>query len=46
MQLIEVKDKKSRKLFHRVPHLIYRNDPNWACPLEGMVEDTFNPKKN
>jgi len=46
MLLIEVNDKKSKKLFHQVPHLIYKNDPNWACPLEGMIEETFNPGKN
>lgn len=46
MQLIEVTDKPSRKLFHQVPHLIYKNDPNWACPLQGMVEDIFTPAKN
>ena len=46
MQLIEVTDKKTQKLFHKVPHFIYRNDPNWACPLEGMVENVFDPKKN
>lgn len=46
MQLREVTDKQSKKLFHKVPHLIYRDDKNWAAPLEGMVEDIFNPKKN
>ena len=46
MQLIEVTDKKSRKLFHKVPHLIYKGDPNWACQPEMMVEDIFNPEKN
>ncbi len=46
MQLIEVTDKKSRQLFHQVPHLIYKNDPNWACPLEKMVEDIFTPGAN
>ena len=46
MQLIEVTDKKSKKLFHKIPHLIYRDDPNWACPLEGMVENIFDPQKN
>lgn len=46
MQLIEVTDKKTRKLFHKVPHLIYKDDPNWACPLEGMVENVFDPQKN
>ncbi|MBT3384291.1 MAG: GNAT family N-acetyltransferase [Prolixibacteraceae bacterium] len=46
MQLIEVNNKKIRKQFHQVPHLIYKNDPNWACPLEKMVEDTFTPGRN
>ena len=46
MQLIEVTDQKTRKLFHKVPHIIYRNDPNWICPLNLMVENVFNPDKN
>lgn len=46
MQLTEVTDKKTKKLFHKVPHLIYEGDPNWACPLEGMVESVFDPEKN
>jgi hypothetical protein len=46
MQLIEVTDKQTRNLFHKVPHLIYKDDPDWACPLEGMIENTFTPGKN
>jgi hypothetical protein len=46
MRLAEVNDNLTRKLFHKVPQLIYRNDPNWACPLEIMVDNTFNPEKN
>ncbi len=46
MQLIKVTDKKTTKLFHKVPHLIYKGDQNWAAPLEGMVENTFDPDKN
>ncbi len=46
MTLLEVTDKKTGKLFHKLPHLIYKGDPNWACPLEGMVDDAFNPQKN
>jgi hypothetical protein len=46
MQLIEVTDKKTQKLFHKVPHPIYKGDKNWACPLEGMVENVFDPAKN
>ncbi len=46
MQIIKVTDNQSRKLFHKVPHLIYRNDKNWAPPLEVMIENTFSPEKN
>jgi len=46
MQLLEVTDKHTRKLFHKVPYLIYKNDKNWAAPLQGMVEGIFDPKKN
>ncbi len=46
MQIIEVTDKKTWKLFHKVPHLIYKNDPDWICPLEKDVQNVFRPKKN
>jgi len=46
MQIIEVTDKATRRQFHALPHTIYKDDPNWACPLELMVENTFNPAKN
>lgn len=46
MQIIEVTDKNSRKQFHKLPHLIYKGDPNWSCPLEIMVENVFTPEKN
>lgn len=46
MQLLEVVDKKTKKQFHQVPHIIYKNDSNWAAPLQGMVEGIFDPKKN
>lgn len=46
MKITEVNNKKTRNQFHKVPHIIYKNDPNFACPLEGMVEDIFNPDKN
>jgi hypothetical protein len=46
MQIIEVNDKKTQRAFHRVPHLIYRNDPVWVCQLESEVEDIFSPREN
>jgi len=44
--IIEVKDKKGWKLFHQVPHVVYKDDPKWICPLESDIEGIFNPKKN
>lgn len=46
MPFLEVQDKATWRLFHRVPHVVYRNDPNWICPLEADVEAVFDPKKN
>ncbi len=46
MLLTEVTNKTTRKKFHQVPHFIYKNDPNWVCPLEIMVENIFDPGKN
>lgn len=46
MQLQTVNNSETKKLFHKLPHLIYKNDKNWAAPLQGMVENTFSPEKN
>ena len=36
----------SLKAFHRVPHLIYKDDSSYVFPLEEDIEFVFNPKKN
>lgn len=46
MQIIEVKNKADWKLFHALPHRIYKGDPNWICPIEGDIETVFSPDKN
>lgn len=46
MKLIEVKSNRSKKLFHKLPRLLYKKDPNFACPLTKMVEDIFDINKN
>lgn len=46
MKLIEVNSSKSRRLFHELPRLLYRDDPNYACQLTPMVEENFDPAKN
>ncbi len=46
MRLVEVKDQKSANQFLKVPFLIYKEDPNWICPLFNDIESVFNPSKN
>jgi hypothetical protein len=46
MQIIQVNDAKTRKEFLQVPHLIYKNDKNWICPLDQDIEQIFDPQKN
>lgn len=46
MRLVEVKDKVSTDQFLKVPFLIYKDDPNWICPLMNDIEAVFNPSKN
>ncbi|WP_159521960.1 GNAT family N-acetyltransferase [Sunxiuqinia indica] len=46
MQLQKVNNSDTIKLFHKLPHLIYKGDKNWAAPIQGMVENTFDPAKN
>ena len=46
MQIFQVADKKTINEFHKLPHIIYKNDIYWVGPLHGMLEDIFNPKKN
>ena len=46
MKLIEVNDEKTREEFLSVPKILYRDDPNWICPLDMEIENTFNPLKN
>lgn len=46
MKLITVDSKRSKKLFNKLPRIIYKNDPNFACPLTRMVEETFDNRKN
>ncbi|MFW5780946.1 MAG: GNAT family N-acetyltransferase [Bacteroidota bacterium] len=46
MQVIEVLDKKTKKDFHQVPKVLYKNDPWWVCPLDSEIEGKFNPDQN
>ncbi len=45
-RLISVDDKRSRNLFHDVMRMIYKNDKNFVCPPDDMIEGIFTPSKN
>lgn len=46
MQLIEVKDNKTKKEFLKLPLKLYKNEKKWIRPLNKDIEDVFNPKTN
>lgn len=46
MQVIEVKDSNSRKLFLDITDVIYENDPNWIRPLDQSIEQVFDENLN
>lgn len=46
MKLVEVTDKTTRQEFLEVPKILYKNDPNWTCPLDMEIENIFNPDRN
>ncbi len=46
MQHIEVKDKQTIREFLNFPKNLYKDDPNWVCPLDNSIEAVFNPKQN
>jgi hypothetical protein len=46
MTITEVDDKNTRNAFLDTARSIYRNDPNWICPLDNDVEAVFDPKRN
>jgi hypothetical protein len=46
MQLVEVKDKKTKCQFLDLPKRLYRGDNNWTCLLDAEIEAIFNPKIN
>jgi GNAT superfamily N-acetyltransferase len=46
MDLIEIKDKRTRKEFLDIARLIYKDDENWVCPLDTDIEGVFDPDQN
>lgn len=46
MTIIEVQSRRGWKLFHAIPHRIFRDNRVWICPLESDIEKIFNPATN
>lgn len=46
MELLEINDKKSARIFLEVPLHIYSSDQNFIRPLDKDINDVFDPKKN
>nr|WP_321407269.1 GNAT family N-acetyltransferase [uncultured Carboxylicivirga sp.] len=46
MKIFEVKDKISNKQFLDVVEIIYKNDSAYVRPLDGMIEEIFDPTQN
>ena len=45
-RLIEVVDKHTAGRFLEAARFLYRNDSNFICPLDSMIESVFDLKKN
>ena len=46
MRIIEVVGKSLERQFLELPFSIYKNDPNWICPLLNDIDAVFDPSKN
>jgi hypothetical protein len=46
MRALPVENKKMVEEFHRVPEIIYANDPNYIAHLRQDIEKIFDPKTN
>ncbi|RFZ90821.1 GNAT family N-acetyltransferase [Mucilaginibacter conchicola] len=46
MNITQVKSKADKTAFLDVARIIYKNDPNWVCPLDNDVEAVFDPARN
>ena len=46
MRVVEVDNTKVREEFIKVPHLLYKDDPNWISPLHDDIAAVFDPGRN
>ena len=45
-RIISVDDRRTRSLFHKVIRTVYKNDRNFICPPDKLIEDIFTPGQN
>jgi hypothetical protein len=46
MKITDVNNRRTRKAFHEVARIIYKDDDTWVCPLDKEIESIFEPGKN
>jgi hypothetical protein len=46
MKVEEVKSPTAAKEFIDLPKKLYKNDPNWVCPLDNDIKAIFDPSLN
>ena len=46
MKLIEVRDRRTEKMFLDTARVIYKNDRIWVCPFDNDLRAVFDPDKN
>ena len=46
MQIKEIQSAAEKKAFLDVARFVYKNDPQWVCPLDNDIESVFDPKRN
>jgi len=46
MTITEVKNAQDQKDFLDTARIIYKDDPNWICPLDQDIEAVFDPNTN
>jgi len=46
MNIIKVRNKFEISEFHRIVHILYKNQKNWIPHIKQDVESIFNPQKN
>ena len=46
MKLFEVRSEKEKREFIELPKRLYKDDPNWVCPLDTEIDSIFDVRKN